>query len=237
MKKKHFRFGERNRRVSDYLCQLSVVVLGIIITFAGSSLISNCITQNKLKTALRLLVTELETNQQTVVDMKARYERERDFGQYLHRYKHDFAQASDDTLNEHQYLFFQINETSPMTEAFEMLKTSGLLQEISDQHLILQILTTYKNIQHAYSNYAFYYDNKSRITEMLNDQPQYQRWLNGVDLQRISAREMYAYLMSNAIFARLYRLPSGCINSEESFGPAITSTTETIRKISETYGL
>ena len=56
----------KNRRMGDFVCNFTAVVLGIILTFMGSD----------WKSALLLVKAELKANRQTILDGKQKIERE-----------------------------------------------------------------------------------------------------------------------------------------------------------------
>ena len=55
----------KNRRIGDFVCNFTAVVLGIILTFMGSDWIEKRNTQRDVKSALHLVKAELQTNRET----------------------------------------------------------------------------------------------------------------------------------------------------------------------------
>ncbi|MFR0895039.1 MAG: hypothetical protein ACLSGF_09485 [Alistipes onderdonkii] len=53
----------------DYALQLSVVIIGIVVTFAGSGLISRWASQRQVRTVMQLVVSELEQNREMLRDV------------------------------------------------------------------------------------------------------------------------------------------------------------------------
>ena len=66
----------KNRRMGDFVCNFTAVVLGIILTFMGSDWIAKRNTQRDVKSALLLVKAELKANRQTILDGKQKIERE-----------------------------------------------------------------------------------------------------------------------------------------------------------------
>ena len=57
----------KNRRIGDFVCNFTAVVLGIILTFMGSDWIEKRNTQRDVKSALHLVKAELQTNRETIL--------------------------------------------------------------------------------------------------------------------------------------------------------------------------
>ena len=64
----------KNRRMGDFVCNFTAVVLGIILTFMGSDWIEKRNTQRDVKSALLLVKAELKANRQTILDGKQKIE-------------------------------------------------------------------------------------------------------------------------------------------------------------------
>lgn len=77
----------KNRRIGDFVCNFTAVVLGIILTFMGSDWIEKRNTQRDVKSALHLVKAELQTNRETILGGKQRVEREIRAAQFLLRNK------------------------------------------------------------------------------------------------------------------------------------------------------
>ena len=66
----------KNRRMGDFVCNFTAVVLGIILTFMGSDWIEKRNTQRDVKSALLLVNSELKDNIQTILELKKKIDRE-----------------------------------------------------------------------------------------------------------------------------------------------------------------
>ncbi len=53
----------RRWQIGEYMRQLSVVILGIVITFAGSDLIGKITARRQLSISMQMVLNELEENQ------------------------------------------------------------------------------------------------------------------------------------------------------------------------------
>jgi len=132
-----------------YLRELSVVVIGVAITFIGSNWISGCQERNKLDRHLQAVKIELEDNLAEVRRAEEYYQRLARLTRYL---ESDAPENLDpnrvDSLN-----FYGNNAvigeffTVPYkTSAFEMLKSSGLLSRIADENVSRSILDAYTSL-------------------------------------------------------------------------------------------
>ncbi len=89
----------RNRRMGDFVCNFTAVMLGIILTFMGSDWIENRNTQRDVKSALQLVKAELETNRETILDGKKRIEQEIRAAHFLLKNKDSLSFVSKDSLS------------------------------------------------------------------------------------------------------------------------------------------
>lgn len=227
-----------NWRIGDYIRQLSVVVVGIIITFAGSNFISERNNQKKLKTALQLVKNELTANRTEIESMKKRFDKERDFGNYINRYRDSIRKADADSLYNNQNIFFQTVDFTYYEDAMEMLKTSTLIQQIEDQELAMQLAKTYGEIRMSHANLRFYYSSKMELNKKLNNSTEF---LKGLDnIQNNPHQDIYQtweFMIKNYNFEQLYRLPTGAIDSKFSFSDPIASIDSMIVRLDNTYSL
>ena len=112
----------KNRRIGDFVCNFTAVVLGIILTFMGSDWIEKRNTQRDVKSALHLVKAELQTNRETILGGKQRVEREIRAAQFLLRNKDSLLVVSKDSLEYYSNMPFQ---TSFIT--FTTIKSADVL--------------------------------------------------------------------------------------------------------------
>ena len=112
----------KNRRIGDFVCNFTAVVLGIILTFMGSDWIEKRNTQRDVKSALHLVKAELQTNRETILGGKQRVEREIRAAQFLLRNKDSLLVVSKDSL---EYYSFQTSFITFTTDALELMKSSS----------------------------------------------------------------------------------------------------------------
>ncbi|MDR0988112.1 MAG: hypothetical protein LBM06_01435 [Prevotellaceae bacterium] len=147
------------------------VVLGIILTFAGNNWLQQRNTQRDLKTSLQLIKDELNLNRENIAKMQDNYLKDRQAAKYLLQYQSDYFKADHKTLAESGACMFRSNFPSIVTDALEMLKSSGLLQKITDRKLAVEIIKTYSTIKSAKEATDSYYESKRKWQYKLMDIP------------------------------------------------------------------
>ena len=130
------------RRLGDFICNFTAVVLGILLTFAGSNLIEEHKKQKELKDALLLVKNEMLLNRGYMTQMMEREEFEKQGASYLLQHKENIAKAAPDSLEKYGNLPFQTQTFIYINDAMEMLKTSSLMSAIRDKELATQIIKT-----------------------------------------------------------------------------------------------
>ena len=129
----------KNRRIGDFVCNFTAVVLGIILTFMGSDWIEKRNTQRDVKSALHLVKAELQTNRETILGGKQRVEREIRAAQFLLRNKDSLLVVSKDSLEYYSNMPFQTSFITFTTDALELMKSSALFPQIKDRQLGLSV--------------------------------------------------------------------------------------------------
>ncbi len=79
----------QKKRILDYLSQLSTVVIGILITFAGSGLIERCSRQKELNEVMYAVRNELIINKELLNTSLQFLEQEYTFYKQLDAVRHD----------------------------------------------------------------------------------------------------------------------------------------------------
>ena len=140
----------KNRRIGDFVCNFTAVVLGIILTFMGSDWIEKRNTQRDVKSALHLVKAELQTNRETILGGKQRVEREIRAAQFLLRNKDSLLVVSKDSLEYYSNMPFQTSfilksATKPLNVLIAF--TRPLITEFADnlnlKHPLLPTISPY----------------------------------------------------------------------------------------------
>lgn len=135
------------RRLGDFICNFTAVVLGIIITFIGSDMIQEHNKKKEVTQALQLVKSELLINKEIIEDMKELEIFNKQGARYLLQYKDRINETSSDSLNYYNYFLFQSRDFLPLTDAMEMLSASSLMQNIESKELVVQIIQAYAVIK------------------------------------------------------------------------------------------
>ena len=142
-----------------YLRELSVVIIGVAVTFLGSDWISNRKSKNDLERYLSAVKTEMQDNLEIIREKAEFYRYTGDFAHYLMSDQPENLSA--DSLeylgNRGDYgVFTHIFTLTYKTSAFDMLKSSGTMHLISDNSLFLHIMDSYnqmENVKQESDNY------------------------------------------------------------------------------------
>lgn len=223
-------------RISEYIRQLSIVVVGIIITFAGSDWINEYNTQKKLKKALQLVKSELILNRQGIKEIAERYEEETRAGLYLKRYKPNPLEANPDSMEVYLYIPFQMTKFGYNEDAMAMLKNSTLVQQIANQEIALELIKTYNEIAKVSGNFNFYADNKKECQDALSKNPAYKLQYSKLIENNASPSEKYQCYVKYLEFEDLYNLPINCLDPNQ-FPHAIKVIDKMIERLNKEYDL
>lgn len=133
----------------DYLLQLSVVIVGIMVTFIGSDLISSWSHSREVKAAMQLVVSELKVNR-TKVDRVCRSLIKDRHGMLMFmNYRFNTELIPDDSLlyYSNPHIIGSSVEVILQSDALEVLKSSGLITSIEDKEQLLCVLRSYNRLE------------------------------------------------------------------------------------------
>lgn len=224
-----------NWKIGEYIRQLSIVTLGVVITFVGSDVISEYNMQSRLKTAILLVKGELELKHDDVLAMKARYDKEVAAAQYLQKYKDRLEQANEDTLAICISTPFQSIRFNPAEDAMEVLKSSGLFQQIKNQELTLALIKTNDVVRmQAYGTFNSYSDRKKEIIDKISNHPTYSAEYE--KMENSSTIDKARFSWQNQDFRELSSLPLFFINSD-NFVRVADTINKMIEQIDREYDI
>lgn len=135
--------------IGNYLRELSIVVIGVLISFGISNWINNKNSESDLKRHLSSIQLELKENikelEKNIKNMKISI----DYADYLQ--SHDKKSINRDTLDVFTggSRIYSINSFPFKTNAFDMFKTSGVMRLVENKELLLSIWGIYSDINEA----------------------------------------------------------------------------------------
>ena len=131
----------------EYALQLSVVIVGIVVTFAGSGLISRWAGQRQVRKVMRMIVEELDTNREQLNSCCERLILDRQGMLMFDRYGRDVDRIPVDSLARYFSLLGSTEDFRPRSDALEVLKGSGAIQSVRNNGLLMQILASYRALE------------------------------------------------------------------------------------------
>ena len=156
-------FKKDNR--TSFLLNFMAVVLGIVLTFGGESVISHRQEASDLTNCLNLVASELRSNEEILHLGDSLMRSQAEAALFLIRYEDDYTKAPQDSLMMMANTPLFIAEMSIYTDAFELLKSSGCLMKIKDKELALEIFKTYGELQDSMRLIGMFYEQKTKYAE------------------------------------------------------------------------
>lgn len=130
----------------EYMLQLSVVILGIVITFAGSGLIERWQRQRQVRTTMLLVYEELKTNLGLRDNCCEKLRFDQDGMLMFDHYGRNVDLIPMDSLDRYVSLLGTMRSVEVQNDAFEVLKSSGVIQFVGDKELLMQVLGCYRQL-------------------------------------------------------------------------------------------
>lgn len=153
----------RNCRMGDYLRQFSIVAGGVIVTFWGSSLITERARQKEVRETMHLMTEELRYNCNALKDIKVKVGEDVYMSSLLLENELDPARIPADTLYAYSRFFSNLEDFDYRQDALGVLKGSSQMQNIADKRMLQDILQTYHRLEKLRNNIQGYYDLKKKI--------------------------------------------------------------------------
>ncbi len=155
-------------KAGDFFRQLATVVIGIVITFGGSSLIQRGAQKREARHLLEMVKIELEQNAGQARARKEWFEYLKNGARALRLYIDNPNAVPIDTLR--KYINIQGSPLHPgTTNALEVLRSSDAIRSIKDQSFLVDLFGVYDLMVACDSNEMAYNDEKIRIQGMYDD--------------------------------------------------------------------
>jgi hypothetical protein len=166
--KRSFKATLRSWKIGDYVRQLSVVVIGILITFQGSALVTKNAQRREVANILGMVKYEIEKNRRNVELQKELLEFEYAGARALKPYIHDTEGAPADTLAKYVSIIVQVRNYGFSTNSFEVLKSSSNFQTVKNKELLRDLFSTYESLGSFFGDISSYNSlRSSRMQEQL----------------------------------------------------------------------
>lgn len=147
-------------QVGDYIRQTSIVVIGVLITFVGSDLITRYSEQKDIKSTMLLIRDELANNRKNFDEITADFSMDEHLSSLLVEHDMNCRAIPEDTLKQFRYSIGQIRSFIYTRNALDILKNSMLMQKISDKGLLLALTDVYDTLEGYKMSVNGYYDMK-----------------------------------------------------------------------------
>lgn len=220
-------------KLGDYFRQLSVVILGIIVTFAGSDALTEYTQSREIRSTLQLVKNELESDLEALRWISGRVELEQRVCIYILEYRDNLEKASEDTLRKYQWIPFQTRGFIYTKDALDLLKTSSLFQRIRPRTMSLQVIEAYNALESSSQTVGIYYQTKNSYTNRLMLEGDFDIYEAGL---RLSAREFWRDLLATREGGLICNFSANNFG-EGPFDERIKIVEKTIGMLTEKYGL
>lgn len=225
-------------KIGDFILQLLVVILGIVVTFAASNAVSERTKAKEVAKAMEIVRNELERNLKDFDQITERLRLEQRICRYIRSYEKHIEDASADTLRKYLSMPFQVSSFIPASDAMEMLRASSLLPNVENKELVLDILKAYNGLQEVKETVDWYYTTKQDRGTPLSLHENFNREYEEI-LNKERERDIYKvikYQLSSIHIHNILVLGAVGIEFEERFRDIRQILTQAIEKIDREYG-
>ncbi len=151
-------------KVGDYIRQTSIVVIGVVITFAGSDMISKCSEEKEIRSTMSLIRNELKRNRANFNYIVEEFSGDERLSVLLMEHNMNYRDVPEDSLRQFGVVLGHIRSFSYTRTALDILKNSMLMQKISDKEFLLSLTEVYETLEGFRQTMNSYYDMKDEVT-------------------------------------------------------------------------
>ena len=213
----------------EYGLQLSVVIIGIVVTFLGSDLISRWSRQQQVKMVMQLIVEELNTNLGLVEHVCEKLEYDRQGMLLFQSYDLDVDAIPVDSLSRYVLIMGAHRSFTLQEDALEVLKTSGLAASVGDKHFLMRVIGCYNKLKMFVTNVDSY---NLRKTDALNH---LFSSAADVNLNNNDPRGMWKSLMSDPLCSAFMGTSAYYFGGSDYFTETAQEVRDAITAINEKY--
>lgn len=213
----------------DYVLQLSVVIVGILVTFVGSDLIGRWSRQQQVRRVMHLVVAELEQNRELLLQVCDGLRYDRQGMLMLHRYAMDVEAVPLDSLERYRNMLSRLYTFRPQQDAQEVLKSSELIAAVRDKELLVELLGCYNRLNDFRDGVMLYGNFKMEAQNHLFAHSK-DFYAGDQDLRRV-----WRAMLSDPVCGAFLGTSAYFFGFGDDFGEQIASVERTIDRIKNEY--
>lgn len=166
--------------VTKYLRDLSIVIIGVLITLLITTFITHKSKQNEVDRAMILIKTEMEENLYSLQKIQHKWETEQKIYALIRENINHIEQIPADSLRLYKKVIGDKHSLSIDTDSYEVFKSSLLMQYIENKEFLSQLSRVYGMQQLIADKLAHYTAFKADgLNHLMNhsDQADLDRWM------------------------------------------------------------
>lgn len=214
----------------DYALQLSVVIIGIVVTFVGSNLIAHWARQRQVKTVMQLVAGELEENREQLREVCASLVYDQQGMLMLMDYDMDIEAVPLDSLENYRYILSRLHAYSPLQNVLEVLKSSDVVSAVGDKQLLVDIFGCYNRLNDFREQVLLYSDRKREAQNHLFTNN------TGFSVGGGDQRRSWRGIMADPMCAAFLGTSAYFFGANNNFSEKIAAVDLTIDRIKDKYG-
>lgn len=146
---------------TKYFRELSIVIIGVLITLMITNLISYKTKQKEVDRAMDLIKTEMEENLVSLGKTQQKFETEQRIYKLILAHINNLEEISADTLHIYKRVIGDKHSLSVESDSYDVFKSSLLMQYIKDKNFLRELSKTYGMIEGLRDKLIYYSKIKS----------------------------------------------------------------------------
>lgn len=147
----------------QYLKELSIVIIGVLVTLTITNAIGNYNRQQEIRGMMSFIKAELEENLENLDWMESRWEGEQRIFDAVMKNRDDIHRIPVDTLSKYSYAIGALYGLSIQSDSYDLLKNSMLMQYVKDKNLLRRLSRTYNELGALDRQLSSYSQHKTKV--------------------------------------------------------------------------
>jgi len=149
--------------IFPYLRELSVVIIGVLVTLMITNMVSNLNRQKEIRSMMKFVREELFLNLKNLEWSQYRWEGEQHIFQLLKVHADDISRIPVDTLRKYEFASGALHSLDPISDSYDLLKTSLLVQYVKEKDILRELSKTYGRFRSLDDQLSTYSSQKTRV--------------------------------------------------------------------------
>ena len=153
----------QSRGLLGYIKELSIVIIGVLVTLSITGMINNNSRQREIRGMMAFVKAELEESLANLEWNQKRWEGEQHLFKLLQQHRESLEVIPANTLIEYNHAIGAVYNPTFISDSYELLKSSLLIQYVKEKDLIRKLSIIYRELGYLRGQLSTYSEQKKIV--------------------------------------------------------------------------